>query len=110
MRARCQQWACLVLTSGLLFADQSAGTEEAPSPLVERGPLPVRVHVFEDYETEIERRWWLRGEPVTEDLSPSLSDSLPNTRACRATESKDFDDLMGDPERMYRAVIFNPVP
>jgi hypothetical protein len=72
--------------------------------------FPYRVHVFEDYETEIERRWWLRGKPETENLAPSLSAQIPNTRACRATETKDFDDKMGDPKQSYKAVIFNPVP
>jgi hypothetical protein len=67
------------------------------------------VHVFEDYETQIERRWWLRGEPETKNLPPSRS-TLPNRRACRATATKDFDDKMGDPAANYKAVIFNPVP
>jgi hypothetical protein len=60
----------------------------------ERGGLPERVHVFEDYATEIEKRWWLRGEP--------------DGGGSHATETK--DDLMGDPSRTWRAVVFNPVP
>jgi hypothetical protein len=35
---------------------------------------------------------------------------VPNRRACRAGPTKDFDDLMGDPAKDYKAVIFNPVP
>ena len=27
-----------------------------------------------------------------------------------AAESRDFDDLMGDPKKSFRAVVFNPVP
>ncbi len=77
---------------------------------VPQGAMPVRVHVFEDYETEIEKRWWLRGAAVITNLPPSLSGSLSNTRACRATPTKDFDDKMGDPAARYNAVIFNPVP
>jgi hypothetical protein len=66
--------------------------------------------VFEDYETDIEKRWWMRGEGVTEGVPPSLSASVENRRTCRATETKDFDDKMGDPNITYKAVIFNPVP
>jgi len=80
------------------------------SRIIEHGPMPNRVHVFEDYETEIEKRWWLRGEPVTDVVPPSLSQSAKNTRACRATLTKDFDRKMGDQARQYKAVIFNPVP
>jgi hypothetical protein len=73
------------------------------------GLAPARVHVFEDFETEIEKRWWLRGTPETKNLAVSLS-SIPNTRAMRASESKDFDRKMGDQSKTYKAVIFNPVP
>ena len=45
------------------------------------GNLPARVHVFEDYETDIEKRWWLRGAPETNNLAPGLSDSIANRRA-----------------------------
>ena len=77
---------------------------------IDRDRLPHRIHVFEDYETEIEKRWWLRGVPETNNLAPSLSASVANRRACRATETKDFDDKMGDRTRNFKAVIFNPVP
>ena len=72
--------------------------------IVPRGALPNRVHVFEYYETDIEKRWWMRGRLETNNVPPA------STRACRATETKDFDDLMGDPKAKYNAVIFNPVP
>jgi hypothetical protein len=66
--------------------------------------MPARVHVLEDYETDIEKRWWLAGKLETENVPPD------SRRACRGTESKDFDDKMGDPAARYTAVIFNPVP
>src|SRR5262249_52786090 len=72
--------------------------------------LPRRVHVFEDYETEIEKRWWLRGSVDGKLVPSSLSASLPDRRACRAVETMDFDDLMGDASRGWKAVVFNPVP
>ena len=72
--------------------------------LVERGGLPGRVHAFEDYETDIERRGWLAGRPETKDVPPGSS------RACRSVLTLDFDDLSGDHKSLYSAVIFNPVP
>jgi hypothetical protein len=66
--------------------------------------MPSRVHVIEDFETDIEQRWWLAGKVETDNV-PSGS-----RRACRGTLSKDFDDKMGDPAARYTAVIFNPVP
>jgi hypothetical protein len=87
-----------------------AGSSRNISRVLATGPMPHRVHVFEDYETEIEKRWWLRGVPETNNLAPSLSDSMPNRRACRATSTKDFDDKMGDPKKDFKAVVFNPVP
>ena len=100
---------CLAIcfTAPLLLA---ADSPHNVSQSIERGGLPARVHVFEDYDTEIEKRWWLRGSPVTDDLAPSLSPSAPNRRACRAAETKDFDDQQGDPAKTWKAVIFNPVP
>ena len=77
---------------------------------MERGKVPLRVHVFEDYETDVEKRWWLRGKTFSEETPESLSSSLPNLRACRSTDTKDFDRKMGDQSKTYRAVIFNPVP
>ncbi len=86
------------------------GEQTLPKPpgnlttLVERGGLPNRVHVFEDYETDIERRWWLVGRLETNNVPPG------SQRACRGVLTTDFDGQMGDTRTMYRAVIFNPVP
>jgi hypothetical protein len=66
--------------------------------------MPSRVHVIEDFETDIEQRWWLAGKVETDNVPPG------SRRACRGTLSKDFDDKMGDPAARYTAVIFNPVP
>jgi hypothetical protein len=91
----------------------SAGLAVEPRNVVrpvDQRDLPVRVHVFEDYETDIEKRWFMRGEAVKDERPVSLSASVPNRRSCRATETKDFDDKMGDREATYKAVIFNPVP
>jgi len=81
----------------------------AAKPLVDAS-MPRRVHVVEDYETDIERRWWLAGRLETKDVPPPLSKSVPNRRCCRGTLTKTFDGKMGDQTRLYRAVIFNPVP
>jgi inosine-uridine nucleoside N-ribohydrolase len=94
------------------FVDRlrSAGHEVLPAPPgnvtrpVPRGGFPTRVHAFEDYETDIESRWWLSGRPETDDLPPGAR------RACRAMLTQDFDDRMGDLKATYRAVVFNPVP
>ncbi len=88
----------------------SAGEVARPKPPrnvvrpVERGGLPERVHAFEDFETDIERRWWMSGKLETANVSPD------SRRACRGILTQDFDDRMGDMKTMYTAVIFNPVP
>jgi len=92
---------------GIAPAAESPRNVSHPVP---QGFLPMRVHVFEDYETDIEKRWWLRGVLETNNAPPSLSASVPNRRAARATQSKDFDDKMGDPAKSFKAVVFNPVP
>ena len=74
------------------------------SQLIPLGPFPRHVHVAEDYDTDIERRWWMSGKEETRDLPPA------SRRACRAVLTEDFDDRQGDTKAMYRAVIFNPVP
>ena len=74
------------------------------SALIDRGPFPARIHVAEDYDTNIERRWWMSGKEDLKDLP------MGSKRACRAVLTQDFDDLQGDTKTMYRAVIFNPVP
>jgi inosine-uridine nucleoside N-ribohydrolase len=71
---------------------------------IARGGMPNRVHVSEDYETDIERRWWLCGKLETRNVPPG------NRRACRGVLTNDFDDWMGNAAAMYTAVIFNPVP
>ena len=72
--------------------------------MIARTGMPNRVHVFEDYETDIEKRWWLSGKAESANV-PSGS-----KRANRAVLTQDFDGQMGDQKRMYAAVIFNPVP
>lgn len=94
------------------YVDRVAGFGESALPkppgneskLVDRGGLPNRVHAFEDYETDIEKRWWMSGKPETKDIP------LGGRRACRGVLTQDFDDRMGDMRANYRAVVFNPVP
>ncbi|MBY0522728.1 MAG: nucleoside hydrolase [Gemmataceae bacterium] len=95
------------------FVDRLATTmPKAPAPrktgnlssLIPRTGLPNRVHAFEDFETDHEKRWWMSGKAETANVP---SDS---TRACRGVLTQDFDDLQGDLATMYTAVIFNPVP
>jgi inosine-uridine nucleoside N-ribohydrolase len=74
------------------------------SRLVSQGAFPSRVHVAENYDTDIERRWWMSGKGELKGLPPG------SKRACRAVLTQDFDDRQGDAKTMYRAVIFNPVP
>lgn len=74
------------------------------SALVERGNLPLRVHAFEDYETDIERRWWMSGRLETKRVPAG------SKRAFRGVLTEDFDDLQGNRQTVYSAVIFNPVP
>lgn len=71
---------------------------------IERGGLPARVHAVEDFETDIEKRWWMSGKVETVNVPPG------SRRACRGALTQDFDDRMGDMKTMYKAVIFNPVP
>jgi hypothetical protein len=99
----------LTIITFLLVVPSPAVAADEP-PLVTDDAWPVRVHVFEDYETEIEKRWWLRGTQETKELAASLSPTMANRRACRASATKDFDDKMGDASKSYKAVIFNPVP
>jgi hypothetical protein len=75
-----------------------------PVTLVEQGGMPHRVHVAEDFDNDIERRWWMSGRPEIE-LLPAGS-----KRACRSVLTHDFDDLLMVSRDMYSAVIFNPVP
>jgi hypothetical protein len=75
-----------------------------PVTLVEQGGMPRRVHVAEDFDNDIERRWWMSGRPETRLLPPE------SKRACRSVLTHDFDDLLMVSREMYSAVIFNPVP
>jgi inosine-uridine nucleoside N-ribohydrolase len=77
---------------------------------VERGGLPRRVHVFEDYQTDIERRWWLAGKTEPAQQKPPPSGLQSANRICRGILTQDFDDKQGDHGTLYTAVIFNPVP
>jgi hypothetical protein len=72
--------------------------------LIAAGNLPHQVHAIEDYETDIERRWWLAGKLETKNVVAG------SKRACRGVLCNDFDDRMGDPKAQYTAVVFNPVP
>ncbi len=81
--------------------DPEPKTTGKPIP---RGKFPARIHAFEDYETDIERRWWMTGRPETDNVPPG------SRRACRGVLTHDFDDLQGNRRAMYRSVIFNPVP
>lgn len=89
---------------------RSVGAETLPekpknvSKLIEPGLFPARVHVAEDYDTDIEKRWWMCGKAETKDVRPG------GIRAQRAVLTQDFDDRQGNMRTMDRAVIFNPVP
>ena len=74
------------------------------SKLIEPGMFPAKVHVAEDYDTDIEKRWWMCGKGETKDVRPS------GVRAQWAVLTQDFDDRQGNMKTMDRAVIFNPVP
>lgn len=102
-----------VLAASLIAAwlvTPSLGDDKNLSKVVKSDKMPARVHVVETYETDIEKRWWLRGTPETKNLPPSLSRCLPNQRACRAAETLNFDRKMGDRTKTVKGVIFNPVP
>lgn len=89
---------------------RAVGTETLPekprnvSKFIEPGMFPARVHVAEDYDTDIEKRWWMCGKGETKDIRPG------GIRAQRAVLTQDFDDRQGNMKTMDRAVIFNPVP
>ena len=74
------------------------------SKMVPRGNMPNRVHVFEDFETDIEKRWWLSGRLETANVPPA------SKRAIRGVLTQDFDDRQGETKTLYTAVVFNPVP
>ncbi len=57
-----------------------------PAKMVPRGPMPNRVHVFEDFETDIEKRWWLAGRLATKERVLEL-----NQEQCRRNAVKPED-------------------
>ncbi|MFM8271350.1 MAG: nucleoside hydrolase [Gemmata sp.] len=89
---------------------RAVGSETLPgkpnnaSRLVGAGAFPARVHVAEDYDTDIEKRWWMCGRAEAKDTPDGRG------RSQRAVLTQDFDDKQGDTKAMTRAVIFNPVP
>lgn len=88
----------MVLLFSMAPMSYSAEREKGTAPLYTNG-LPGRVHVYEDYETDIEKRWWLRGSVESTNVPRSFSPSMSNTRACRATSTNG-----------QKVVMFNPVP
>jgi len=72
--------------------------------LVPRGGFPNRVHAVENFETDIEKRWWLAGRIETKNVP------IRNMRALRGVLTQDFDDRQGETKTLYTAVVFNPVP
>jgi purine nucleosidase len=66
--------------------------------------MPNRVHAFEDFETNIEKKWWLAGKLETKNVPPG------SKRALQGILTQDFDDRQGVMATMYTAVVFNPVP
>ncbi len=84
--------------------EQSIPPAAKPASPVPRGKFPARIHVAEDFETEIQRFWWMAGKPELKNLPPA------SARACRGTLTHDYDDLLGNAKAMHTAVIFNPVP
>src|SRR5262245_14325549 len=75
-----------------------------PATPVAQGGMPYRVHAIDDFETDIERRWWLAGKLEAKNVPPG------STRACRGVICNDFDGQLGEKYASYTAVIFNPVP
>lgn len=96
-----------LVTDGL--AEETAQAQHRVRP-VAQGNIPRRIHVFEDYETDIEKRWWLRGKLEMKNVPAARSKSVPNRRACRAVETLNFDRKMGDRTNKVKGVVFNPVP
>src|SRR5262249_51200399 len=89
---------------------RSVGKEALPEPPknpakpVEPGAFPSKVHAVEDYETDIEKRWWMCGKLETKDVP------VKNGRACRAVLTQDFDDKGAHGGTLCGAVISTPAP
>ena len=73
-------------------------------PAKKSARMPNRVHAFEDFETDIEKKWWLAGKLETKNVPPG------SKRALQGILTQDFDDRQGAMKTMYTAVVFNPVP
>lgn len=99
----------IVLLASLATVVEAQRQSTHIAPAIPQGNFPVRVHVFEDYETDIEKRWWLRGTVQTQDVPAPLG-GIANRRACRSGETLNFDRKMGDRTNKVQGVIFNPVP
>ncbi len=95
------EWYVDRVAAGKAVLPKAPGNLSSP---IARGGMPNRVHCFEDFETDIEKRWWMSGKLETADVPPG------SRRACRGVLTQDFDDLQGDTKTMYAAVVFNPVP
>ncbi|MCI0638592.1 MAG: nucleoside hydrolase [Gemmataceae bacterium] len=95
--------AARLSTPGEKYQPHTIPLTNLVKPVAKR-KFPDRVHVIEDYETDIERRWWLAGKEETKNVPPG------DGRACRGVWTNDFDDRQGNPKAQYTAVIFNPVP
>jgi hypothetical protein len=68
--------------------------------------LPRRVHVFEDYETDIERRWLAGREAARQEpRPPGPPPNLALGSRCRSVLTR--STLQGDHQSLYSAVIFN---
>jgi hypothetical protein len=102
------RWGILAVAA--VLGVLSIGLREclAQGALVEQGKFPNRVHAFEDFETEIEKRWWLRGVEEMKDLAAPLG-SISNTRALRSRTERDVDPKQAEKPYLH-AVMFNPVP
>jgi hypothetical protein len=99
-----------VLVARLIYGVKVRGKIALPaepknlSKLIDRGAFPAKVHVAEDCDTDIEKRWWMSGKAETKDIPPG------GVRCLRGVLTQDFDDRQGDMRTSYRAVVFNPVP
>jgi competence ComEA-like helix-hairpin-helix protein len=71
---------------------------------VQPGGMPNRVHVLEDFDTDLARQRWLCGKPETTNVPPG------SRRSCRGGLTNDFDDRLGDPAALYTAVVLKPAP
>ena len=67
------------------------------STLIARGGMPNRVHCFEDYETDIEKRWWMSGKAETKNVPPRQQARLPRRAdaGLRRPAGRPEDDVHG---------------